>query len=93
LRYYLIKRTFAPTKQQWVIRMQAISSPPITQAPLTTSHAAAGMEWLYEMSKPKKWNLAPEEITDLLGGIPTRTYHDLKRKALAGQRAFLKLCK
>lgn len=65
--------------------MQAILSPPITQAPLTTLHAAAGMEWLYEMSKPKKWNLTPEEVADLLGGIPIRTYHDLKRKALAGQ--------
>jgi Protein of unknown function (DUF2384) len=57
---------------------QLATSPQI----LTPSHAAAGVEWLYNMSQPDKWNLSADEAADLLGGIPLRTYHDLKRKAL-----------
>jgi hypothetical protein len=65
--------------------MHALSAPQISQTQLTGLHAAAGIEWLHEMSDSKKWNLTVEEVADLLGGIPTRSYHDLKRKALANQ--------
>lgn len=52
--------------------------------PITKLHAAAGIEWFIEMSSKNKWDLSPEEAAELLGGIPLRTYHDIKRKVLAG---------
>lgn len=52
---------------------------------MSKSHAAVGLEWLHQMSGPDKWNLSPEEVADLLGGTPLRTYHEWKRKVLAGQ--------
>lgn len=48
-------------------------------------HAAVGIEWLSDMADSKKWNLSVEEVADLLGGLPIRTYHDLKRKVRNNQ--------
>lgn len=61
---------------------RATSQPAPVPGPV---HAAAGLAWLHEMSGGDKWNLSVEEVVDLLGGIPVRTYHELKRKALAGE--------
>ena len=55
------------------------------QPHVTDAHASAGLAWLSEMSAASKWHLSAEEVCDLLGGMPVRTYHDYKRKALDGQ--------
>ena len=58
---------------------------PVDPQPIGSAHAAAGLSWLAQMAATDKWNLSADEVVDLLGGMPVRTYHDLKRKALAGQ--------
>ncbi|PUA27628.1 MAG: hypothetical protein B0W54_13830 [Cellvibrio sp. 79] len=51
----------------------------------TPEHARAALQWLHKMSGADYWNLAVEEQAELLGGIPKRTYHEWKRRALAGE--------
>jgi hypothetical protein len=65
------------------MQFNAASNVPTSQ--ISSAHAIAGIQWLHDMSSSAKWDLSAEEVADLLGGVPLRTYHDLKRKALAGQ--------
>lgn len=51
----------------------------------TPAHGRAGLQWLHNMSGPEQWNLTVEEQAELLGGVPKRTYHEWKRRALAGE--------
>jgi hypothetical protein len=80
MHYYINTRKYALLRVQFMALLQDHLS--TSASPLTPAHAAAGIEWLYSMTDPDKWNLSAEEAADLLGGIPIRTYHDLKRKAL-----------
>lgn len=57
---------------------------PLTLDNLSQEHLCASINWFVDMSAREKWNLSVEEAADLLGGIPARTYHDLKRKAANG---------
>ncbi len=51
----------------------------------TPEHARAALQWLHKMSGAEYWNLAVDEQAELLGGVPKRTYHEWKRRALAGE--------
>lgn len=51
----------------------------------TPAHASAALQWLHKMSGAEFWNLSVEEQAELLGGVPKRTYHEWKRRALAGE--------
>ena len=51
----------------------------------TPAHASAALQWLHKMSGADSWNLSVEEQVELLGGVPKRTYHEWKRRALAGE--------
>nr|WP_324257424.1 antitoxin Xre-like helix-turn-helix domain-containing protein [Cellvibrio fontiphilus] len=51
----------------------------------TPAHASAALQWLHKMSGADSWNLSVDEQAELLGGVPKRTYHEWKRRALAGE--------
>lgn len=51
----------------------------------TPQHARAALQWFHKMSGADYWNLAVDEQAELLGGVPKRTYHEWKRRALAGE--------
>jgi hypothetical protein len=51
----------------------------------TPAHASAALQWLHKMSGADYWNLSVDEQAELLGGVPKRTYHEWKRRALAGE--------
>lgn len=51
----------------------------------TPAHASAALQWLHKMSGAEYWNLGVEEQAELLGGVPKRTYHEWKRRALVGE--------
>ncbi len=51
----------------------------------TPAHARAALQWFSKMSGADFWDLTVDEQTELLGGIPKRTYHEWKRRAVAGE--------
>lgn len=67
-----------------MLRTQNQQTLPVTLDNLSQEHLCASMNWFAGMSVREKWNLSVNESADLLGGIPIRTYHDIKRKASKG---------
>jgi hypothetical protein len=53
--------------------------------PYSAAHATEALKWLDTMSASDRWNLSIDEVTEVLGGISKRTYHDWKRKIGAGE--------
>src|SRR5690606_30143957 len=52
---------------------------------LTEAHLEAGILWIAKMSARDKWNLTDEDVANLLGGIDTAAYQNMKRKAAEGK--------
>jgi hypothetical protein len=53
--------------------------------PYSAAHATEALKWLDAIAATDRWNLTIDEVTEVLGGISKRTYHEWKRKIAAGE--------
>ncbi len=51
---------------------------------LTQDHLITSILWVTKMSERNRWNLTPEEIAALLGGITIESYQDMCHRAESG---------
>jgi hypothetical protein len=51
----------------------------------SAAHATQALKWLDTMCAGDQWNLTIDEVTEILGGVAKRTYHDWKRRAALGE--------